>query len=123
MNRNQFDDWLDHHAAHFPGVATWLEKFGEVQKAAILKVWFEHLADCELDDCCEATTKLYTLGEGAAVYERHPQAIRALIKKAEVGQISADPAARIREEVAEEEAELLEHPWKPISKEIREVME
>lgn len=122
MTRNQFDDWLEHHVAHFPGVATWLGKFGDVQKAAILKVWYEHLKGCELADCWEATVSLYTVGEGAAVYERHPQAIRAIVHNVEVADISQDPAAELREEVAEMEAELLEHPWKPISQEIREAM-
>lgn len=84
MTRNEFDDWLDNHTAHFPGVGTWLAKFGETQSAAVLRVWFGHLSHCDADDARKATTRLFDRAGRAPVYERHAQAIRAIVREIEL---------------------------------------
>ena len=91
MTRDEFDVWISAHVAHFPGVGTWLAKFGQPEKQAILGVWLKHLATCELDDCLQATYALYGQGGRAPHYERHPQAIRAIVREKD--------AARSREDI------------------------
>ncbi len=88
MTQDEFAVWLDNHQAHFPGVGTWLGKFAQTEKEAILGVWFKHLWTCEPADCTEATTTLYAQGGRGPVYERHPQAIRSIVRKQELARIA-----------------------------------
>ncbi|MEE9185237.1 MAG: hypothetical protein V3U39_12300 [Acidimicrobiia bacterium] len=94
MTRDQFDDWLDKHVAHFPGVSTWLGKFAQPQSDAVLAVWFEHLKACELADCLEATTALFDQAGRAPHYERHPQAIRGIIREKDAARAREEPPRR-----------------------------
>jgi hypothetical protein len=84
MTRDEFDQWMEEHTAHFPGVATWLAKFGEVQERAVLRVWFQHLKASDLQDTLRATVQLFDQGGRSPVYERHPQAIRSIVREIEL---------------------------------------
>lgn len=97
MTRDEFDDWYDQHAAHFPGLLTWMGKFSKDRQAAISGVWHKHLATCELDDCLKATESLYAQGGRAPVYERHPQAIRSIVRKLELARIGEELEPRFVE--------------------------
>ena len=119
MTRPEFDEWLDHHVSHFPGVGTWLNNMGD-RKVAVLKVWFNHLAGSDFDACSKATTALYVLGDAAPVYERHPQAIRTIVHAAEMTPLG--DSGELRKWWADRMAELEEYPWTPISEEIRKVL-
>ncbi len=94
MTRDEFDDWYDKHAAHFPGLLTWMGKFSKDRQAAISGVWFEHLKACEQADCLEATTALFEQAGRAPVYERHPQAIRGIIRDKESARATEDRQPR-----------------------------
>lgn len=94
MTRDEFDNWLEKHVAHFPGVGTWLGKFAEPEKEAILGVWFKHFGPCEQADCLWATTSLFSQGGRAPHYERHPQAIRAIVREKDAARARAQPTAR-----------------------------
>ena len=120
MTRTEFDEWLDHHCSHFPGVGTWLPNMGD-RKVAVLTIWFEYLLPCDFAGCCKATTALYARGDDGPVYERHPQAIRAIIRGAELLPLD-EPAKAMRREVADQRAELEAHPWDPISPLVRKVL-
>lgn len=81
MTRDEFDLWFDEHSAYFPGIRTWLGKLDQHARA-VTTVWFESLKRYELVDALAASQRMYDQGR-SAVYEKHVQVIRAILREIE----------------------------------------
>lgn len=84
MTKEQFREWIAHHQAAFPGIASWLAKIDkaadsptDLRSAAILGSWFRVLADVELIDA-KAATDAMAKGDidEPRSYDGHAKAVR-----------------------------------------------
>ena len=82
MNKKEFDVWRTRHCAIFPGLMAFVSKtFGndESLAAAFWDEWFQVLKSESLEDALAASRKLASSEETVA-YERHPWAIKNIIR-------------------------------------------
>src|SRR5690606_13787680 len=68
MTRDDFNSWLDHHYAVFPGFNKWLLSMPQVDRSATLRAWSNILETIPLAIAKEASETLYT-AEAIPVYE------------------------------------------------------
>jgi len=125
MTRWEFDDWMDLHTSHFPGLAIWLEKMDEAQRKGVMAVWLETLSPHTRDDALKATKKLFAMNPRKLFYEHHPQVLRSIIEEIEVARRAEEDGGdskRLREEGDRWRAEMEANPWEPILPEIKRVM-
>jgi len=90
MEKNEFDDWVDYHKHHFPGIITWLGKWSDIDSRGVLKVWADTLSEIGFDDAKKATERLFLEGAKGPIYERHPQAIVAIVSEIELQRTAAE---------------------------------
>lgn len=75
MIQAEFNQWLDHHRAYFPGLDSWLSKLPDRQ--ATLRAWANLLDDTPLKFAREASDRM-AADDTVPVYERHASRIRKL---------------------------------------------
>lgn len=84
MNRHEFNEWLDHHAARFLGLPVFLAKHtggdGMPTKEQVLRAWENTLSHLTLDEALRASNELYALPEANQPrgFDRHPVVVREL---------------------------------------------
>lgn len=77
MTRDDFNAWLDHHYAVFPGFNKWLLSMPPADRSATLRAWSNILEPIPLAIAKQASETLYA-ADAIPVYERHVAAVKRL---------------------------------------------
>lgn len=75
MNSDDFDKWLLHHQAAFPGVAKWINNIPAAIRPETLGLWEKTLSRIDLNAAISATDSMLAESDRPRFYEDHPAAI------------------------------------------------
>ena len=85
MTQADFDRWIDHHCANFPGLRNWLDRAGKENQPdapatgtrEILDSWFRVLGSTDLDAAKAASDDMLQMSDAPTTWNKHPGMVRS----------------------------------------------